>query len=270
MAGVFISGFSGTSSGAVPGTDKMEKEKDQSKMPNKKLKPTEIYEWDETDEACAYIKGAIETDPCQPVVIIGHSLGGDTAVQVAECLNKSGICVDLLIQIESVGVEDEKKPKNVNKGVNIWSRSREGINGASWVEGSENIAIDNSTHTDIDEPNDDGTVKNGGSEHDGLNTWGLIKKFINNLSEPYCNCPKEKQIDKKISQSNQTNLENNIKTVIDNANRNAVSIEELENNLETEAQFLIPSLRKLIKDKVIDKVKGERKVQYFISKRNKA
>lgn len=65
---------------------------------------------------------------------MGHSFGGDTAIEIAEELAKMRIAVDLLIQIDSVGYNDDVLPGNVKKGVNLWSSSREGLNGESHIQ----------------------------------------------------------------------------------------------------------------------------------------
>lgn len=148
MVGIFVSGFSGMSSGSVPGTHKMA---DDPTIKNNVSGDEVKIGHTEHSKAISAIEDALKKDPCEPVIIIGHSFGGDTAIEIAEELKKKGICVDLLIQIDSVGSGDEKIPSNVRKGVNIHSTSGDGINGASNVEGSENIGIDNTSHTDIDE-----------------------------------------------------------------------------------------------------------------------
>jgi thioesterase domain-containing protein len=90
----------------------------------------------------------IRDKPDPKVILIGHSLDGDSAVKTAEPLEAEGIEVDLLIQIDSVGFGDEEKPGNVERGVNIYSTSGEGIDGAQHVDGLKNCGLDDTTHTD--------------------------------------------------------------------------------------------------------------------------
>lgn len=109
-----------------------------------------VHEHEDQDAAIARIEEALEENLRAKVVIMGHSLGGDSAVEVAETLGAKNIGVDLLVQIDSVGVGDEVKPPGVKRAVNIFSTSGDGIDGAQQVDGSENIGLDGTTHTDID------------------------------------------------------------------------------------------------------------------------
>jgi PEP-CTERM motif len=94
------------------------------------------------------------------LVIIGHSLGGDAVIEFSNnFLNPAGIRVNLTVQIDTVGVGDEKLPGNVNCGFNYFQIST-GLfepQGAMNVMGATNINVeklfaDNSiTHTSIDD-----------------------------------------------------------------------------------------------------------------------
>ena len=134
------------------------------------------------DDAVAKIKAAKAANPAEKVIIVGHSFGADSAVEVAEALKKQNICVDQLVQIDSVGVGDEVKPSNVTTGVNIWSTSRDGINGASNVAGSTNIGVDNTTHTKIDDKADTGTSSQAG--YVGKNAYQIVKGVIDKTLPP--------------------------------------------------------------------------------------
>ncbi|NOT00968.1 MAG: hypothetical protein HOP29_10105 [Phycisphaerales bacterium] len=135
----------------------------------------------------AKIKAAKQADPNEPVILVGHSWGADSVIEVAEALAECNIWIDLLVQVDSVGVGDEKLPRNVATGVNIWSTSRVGMNGASNVQGSTNIGIDNSTHTDIDEKNDTGTSSQAG--YVGKNAYQIVKDFIAAVPANACTAP---------------------------------------------------------------------------------
>lgn len=95
------------------------------------------------------IQKAVKNDPTEPVVIVGHSWGGDSAIEIAKKLKKKGICVDLLIQIDSVGWGDSKLPSNVRQGLNLY-QTDDRPRGEHPVRGSLNIRLDDSSHTDID------------------------------------------------------------------------------------------------------------------------
>lgn len=183
MVGIFISGFSATSSGAKPGVHGMADDSTiKGNIPGKEYKIGHT----QGSKAVRIIKKALKKNPCEPVVLVGHSFGGDTAIEIAQDLAGERICVDLLIQIDSVGVGDEVLPKNVTKGVNLWSTSREGLNGASNVKGSTNIGIHNTTHTDIDD--DPATNPNTGKSNIGKNAWDYVKSYTGNLPAKGCNC----------------------------------------------------------------------------------
>lgn len=54
------------------------------------------------------------------IVLIGHSFGGDSTIEVAERLRNEGLSVDKLVQIDSVGVGDDLLPRNVRTGLNYF------------------------------------------------------------------------------------------------------------------------------------------------------
>ncbi len=147
--GVFVSGFSG-SSGRSGSSGKTDMQKMAEKMDKDIPGGASEVGHSQQGKAVKKICKALCKNPNQPVILVGHSFGGDSVVEIAEKLKKKCIKVDLMVQIDSVGVGDEKKPDNVERGINIWSTSRKGVNGASNVEGSENIGLDGTTHTDID------------------------------------------------------------------------------------------------------------------------
>ena len=146
LIGVFIKGFSGSSGGT--GMDEMANDPEiKGLVPGGEVVKGHTQAGSAVDE----IVKAKQANPDEPVIIVGHSFGGDTAVEVAQDLEKKGIKVDLLIQIDSVGVGDEKKPDNVTVGVNIHTAGDgDGLDGAENVGGSENIPLDGTSHTDID------------------------------------------------------------------------------------------------------------------------
>lgn len=80
-----------------------------------------IYGWDQDDEIIEQIK---KIDKDQPVILIGHSFGGDTAHEVAEELNtlENGFRkVDLLVTLDSIGIGNDIVPSNVKRNLNIFS-----------------------------------------------------------------------------------------------------------------------------------------------------
>ncbi len=192
MVTIFVSGFSASSDSSDTSSTSTQSGvhqmgDDLPKTTKTKIGPIKKFAWDDQTDACNFIEGAIGSNRNQPVILVGHSFGGDSVVEIAKLLKKKGICVDLMIQLDSVGVGDEVKPSNVEKGVNIWNKSKDGIDGASKVTGSENIPMSGTTHTGIDDPDDAGTVEDKDSPYKGKNAFKLVKEFIAGLKGPYYN-----------------------------------------------------------------------------------
>ncbi len=171
--GVFVAGFAATSGGANPGMHRM---KDDEGIGG--LIPGEHInmEWnDDQAEVVERIRQVKLSNPDEPVVLIGHSLGATAAVEMAFALKRIDIEVDVLVQLESIAIAsniNEITPSNVKRGLNIWSTFEDTLNGLSEVEGSENIGIDNSNHADIDEPDDLGISSD--ERYQGKNAWAII------------------------------------------------------------------------------------------------
>ncbi|BAY75419.1 hypothetical protein NIES25_18640 [Nostoc linckia NIES-25] len=116
----------------------------------------------QTQEAFAFINSF---SPDSKLIIVGHSLGGDSVIELAEdYLLPKNKMVDLTIQIDSYGLYDEKLPKNVKQGINYWQFATGSVlsgdlQGAAYVLGAININAENLlgvdykniTHTNIDE-----------------------------------------------------------------------------------------------------------------------
>lgn len=93
------------------------------------------FSWDEQDAIIEQIK---KHSPEQPVVLVGHSFGGDSAVEIANTLNsvKNGFRgIDLLISIDSVGMNHSIIPMNVKRNLNFFG---EGI--VPFLHGDPNVA----------------------------------------------------------------------------------------------------------------------------------
>lgn len=93
------------------------------------------FSWNEHDEIIEEIK---RHSPEQPVVLVGHSFGGDTAVEIATTLNsvKNGFRgIDLLVSIDSVGMNHSIIPMNVKRNLNFF---QEGV--VPFLHGAPNVA----------------------------------------------------------------------------------------------------------------------------------
>lgn len=106
----FISGLSlFSSSGDGEGVEKM----------SSYLRGSEHFSWKQKEDMITEIK---RRPLGMPVVLVGHSLGGDTAVEIANELNslENGFRkVDLLVTLDSVGFNNDIIPQNVAVNYNF-------------------------------------------------------------------------------------------------------------------------------------------------------
>lgn len=101
------------------------------------------FSWEEHGKILDEIK---KHAPDQPVILVGHSFGGDTAIEVANELNspKNGFrSVDLLVSIDAVGMNKTIIPVNVKSNVNYFG---EGL--LPFVHGDPTVAR-NTKYTDV-------------------------------------------------------------------------------------------------------------------------
>ena len=101
-----LSLFSGSSGGGLPEVQK-------------NLPGSELYSWQDEDKM---VEEILKRPLDRPVILVGHSLGGDTAVNIANRLNtlENGYRkVNLLITLDSVGFNNDIIPPNVKKNLNF-------------------------------------------------------------------------------------------------------------------------------------------------------
>lgn len=82
-----------------------------------------LYGWDQKNDILEHIAN---TDPEQPLILVGHSLGGDTAVNVANELDSLGSKfrkVDLLVTLDALGFNNDIIPQNVKEHLNVFGES---------------------------------------------------------------------------------------------------------------------------------------------------
>ena len=130
---IFIEGFSalGISNG------------DGIKDMSDNLPGAKRFNWDDQDKIIEEIK---KHAPDQPVVLVGHSFGGDSAVEIANTLNsvKNGFRgIDLLVSIDSVGMNHSIIPMNVKRNLNFFT---EGV--VPFLHGDPNVAR-NTDYTEV-------------------------------------------------------------------------------------------------------------------------
>lgn len=78
------------------------------------------FSWTEHQEIISEIK---KRSADQPIILVGHSFGGDTAVEIANELNtlQHGFRpIDLLVSIDAVGMNKNIIPINVQKNLNFF------------------------------------------------------------------------------------------------------------------------------------------------------
>ncbi|MBY0413131.1 MAG: hypothetical protein K2Q18_03150 [Bdellovibrionales bacterium] len=101
------------------------------------------FDWTEHAKIVEEIK---KHAPSEPVVLVGHSFGGDTAIEVANELNsaKNGFRpIDLLVSIDAVGMNKTIIPINVKSNLNYFG---EGI--IPFVHGDPTVAR-NTKYTEV-------------------------------------------------------------------------------------------------------------------------
>ena len=77
------------------------------------------FSWEDEDRVLEEIT---QTPIKQPIILVGHSLGGDAAVNLANRLNsmEHGFRnVDLLVTLDSVGFDNDLIPPNVKRNLNF-------------------------------------------------------------------------------------------------------------------------------------------------------
>ena len=87
----------------------------------KGVRGSRLYAWDQKDEIIEQIK---KRPPNQPIAMIGHSFGSDTAIEIANELNtvENGFKkIDLIVSLDSVGFNNDIIPQNVAKNMNFIS-----------------------------------------------------------------------------------------------------------------------------------------------------
>ena len=79
------------------------------------------YSWKDEDKVLDEIK---RTSKEEPIILVGHSLGGDAVVNISNKINSLAYGfrkIDLLVTLDSVGFDNDIIPKNVKKNLNFIS-----------------------------------------------------------------------------------------------------------------------------------------------------
>lgn len=115
-----------------------------------------IYGWDQKSEIMKEIK---KVHPDYPVILVGHSLGGDTAVEIADefdSLKEGFRSIDLLVTMDAIGFSHDIIPQNVKKHLNVFGENSLFLNdGPHVARREEKTSVRNilspMDHTDIDD-----------------------------------------------------------------------------------------------------------------------
>lgn len=115
-----------------------------------------IYGWNQKEEIIKEIK---KTHADFPVILVGHSLGGDTAIEIADeldSLKEKFRPVDLLVTIDAIGFSHDIISQNVKKHLNVFGESSLFLNdGPHVARREEKTSVRNIlsplNHTDIDD-----------------------------------------------------------------------------------------------------------------------
>jgi hypothetical protein len=117
------------------------------------------YGWNQKDEI---IEEIARRDSKQPIILVGHSLGADTAVEIANKLNDLDYGyrqVDLLVTLDSVGMNNDLIPANVAKNINYFADKSWFMNDtANWARNEDKTKVENNLiheeHTELDDNHD--------------------------------------------------------------------------------------------------------------------
>ncbi|MBC77207.1 MAG: hypothetical protein CME64_14445 [Halobacteriovoraceae bacterium] len=117
------------------------------------------YAWDQQEEILDQIK---KRDPKEPIILVGHSFGGDAVVEIAQELNKieNGFRkIDLLVTLDSVGIDNDIIPQNVKKNLNFLAQGNRLINdgpniAANYQRSEVSNFLRHEAHAELDDTTD--------------------------------------------------------------------------------------------------------------------
>ena len=123
------------------------------------VKGGQHFSWQDEDKI---VEEILRRPNEQPIVLVGHSLGGDAAVSIANRLNtlKGGFKkVNLLVTMDSVGFNNDIVPQNVSKNLNFISDDDYFFNDGPNIARNSKLTnvinhLRSEEHTDIDDAED--------------------------------------------------------------------------------------------------------------------
>ncbi|MBI4451951.1 hypothetical protein HY637_00850 [Candidatus Woesearchaeota archaeon] len=139
---VYFYGYSTTSSGGSSDLEKLQARETSSQT-------SILASYNRLDSVKELVKSELQRDKNQPVIIVGHSLGGTSAITLSNSLKEDHIEVDLVVTIDKVGFNNVK-PDNVKELINIRQKDGLELHGEE-IEGTdEEHILSKIKHTDID------------------------------------------------------------------------------------------------------------------------
>lgn len=150
----FMSGFDWFGAGSIKGNY------DGIRDMAEAIQGAKHYSWADQDEV---FEDIMKRKPDQPIILIGHSFGGDGVVELAQRLNtiENGFRkIDLLITLDSVGYDNDMIPQNVKKNINYLAQGPYHFlnDGPNIALNYERTQVDNylrhEKHADLDDATD--------------------------------------------------------------------------------------------------------------------
>lgn len=127
----FVSGFDWFGAGSIKGNY------DGIKDMAEAITGATHFGWDQQDEI---VEDIMQRKPDQPIVLIGHSFGGDSIVEIANRLNTidHGFRkIALMVTLDSVGINNDEVPQNVGHNINYLAQGP-----YDFLNDAPNIAVD--------------------------------------------------------------------------------------------------------------------------------
>lgn len=108
-----------------------------------------LWSWTDVDAIASDIIGGHQAGDNAHVILIGHSLGSDAVVQVADRIGRQGIAVDLAVTFDIT--EGLRVPLNVERFINFYQNNgfgRPALEPAGFAGEFSNINLSNQTQLD--------------------------------------------------------------------------------------------------------------------------
>jgi hypothetical protein len=136
------------------------------------IEGSKVFSWSEQDKIIDEVR---KTHRDYPVILVGHSLGGDTAIEVAEeldSLEHMFRTIDLLVTMDAIGFDHDIIPQNVKQHLNVFGEKNIFLNDGPHVARRE----DKTTVRNILSPEDHIDIDD--SKEIQFEVVGLIQKTL--------------------------------------------------------------------------------------------